>query len=184
MHVGINVTQPRRERLLREDHHDNDDGPNHYTYPDGPHNAEAMMIDADGSLLIITKSAPNEVGVVPPHRIYRGRAGGGTLVYLSSCTPPKPTRPAQSLFTGTVVTDAAHSNGRVLILTYDEVIEYLVPKTGALLADFAQWPHRELPDPPMIQTEGITDQNTGCGYEVNSEGGPGNNRAGLAAVCR
>ncbi|SDO87363.1 hypothetical protein SAMN04515671_2191 [Nakamurella panacisegetis] len=156
-----------------------------YVYPDGPHNAEAMLVDADGSLLIITKSARNDAGVVPPHRIYRASPGGGTLTYLSSFTPPAPSRSAQSLFTGTVVTDAAASNGRVLILTYDEVTQYAAPKAGAALADFASWPHRELPDPPMIQTEGIAFQTAGCGYEVTSEQGPAGTRSAMAAVlCR
>ncbi len=158
----------------------------HYRYPDGPHNAEAMVVADDGSLVVITKSAPNPTtGVVPPHRIYRGTAGGGELRYVSSFTPPNPARRAQSLFTGTVVTDAAYADGRLLLLTYDEVIEYLAPTRHADPAAFPGWPHHELPDPPMIQSEGITGDVIGCGYEVTSEKGPGGTRASLAGVaCR
>lgn len=152
-----------------------------YTYPDGPHNAEAMVVTPDGSLLILTKSAPAG-GEVPPHRIYRAPAGGGRLEYLSSYRPPNPAVPAQSLFTGTVVTDASSTAGRMLLLTYDEVIEYRAPKPGADPATFPSWPHAELPAPAMIQSEGITADLTGCGYEVTSEEGPDGSRAGLAGV--
>ena len=154
-----------------------------YTYPDGPHNAEALVALPKGSLLVLTKSAPDPAtGQVPAHRIYRAPAGGGVLTYLSSYRPPEPAAPAQSLVTGTVVTDASYSPGRMLLLTYDEVIEYLAPRTGFDPATFPSWPHHELPAPPMIQSEGITADLTGCGYEVTSEEGPGGSRAGLAGV--
>jgi hypothetical protein len=155
-----------------------------YTYPDGPHNAEAMVVTPDGSLLVLTKSAPDPVsGQVPPHRIYRGRPGGGVLTYLSSYRPPDPGVAMQSLFTGTVVTDASYTAGRMLLLTYDEVVEYRAPKPGADPATFPSWPHTELPAPAMIQSEGITADVTGCGYEVTSEEGPDGSRAGLASVA-
>ena len=154
-----------------------------YTYPDGPHNAEALLALSNGSLLVLTKSAPDPTtGQVPAHRIYRAPAGGGILTYLSSYRPPEPVAPAQSLVTGTVVTDASYSPGRMLLLTYDEVVEYLAPRAGLDPATFPSWPHHELPAPPMIQSEGITADLTGCGYEVTSEQGPGGSRAGLAGV--
>ena len=43
-----------------------------YTYPDGPHNAESMMIAPDGSPIIVTKPKDNA-----PHRMYRGKPAGG-----------------------------------------------------------------------------------------------------------
>ena len=157
-----------------------------YTYPDGPHNAEAMIVDNDGSIIVITKSAPSRsTGTVPPHRIYRGSPGGGELRFVSAFTPPNPSMRLQSLFTGTVVTDAAYSGRRLLLLTYDEVIQYRAPVPNADPATFPSWPHDELPDPRMIQSEGITNDISGCGYEVTSEEGPGGTRAGLAGVtCR
>ncbi len=154
-----------------------------YTYPDGPHDAEAMVVTPDGSLLVLTKSAPNGTGgQVPAHRIYRAPAGGGALSFVSSYRPPPPAAPVQSLFTGTVVTDASYTPGRMLLLTYDEVIEYRASKPGADPANFPSWPHSELPAPPMIQSEGITADLTGCGYQVTSEEGPDGSRADLAAV--
>ena len=157
-----------------------------YTYPDGPHNAEALVAGPDGALLVLTKSAPDPTtGQVPPHRIYRAPAGGGALVFVASYRPPTPAFPAQSLFTGTVVTDASYRSGRMLLLTYDEVIEYRAPTPGADPATFPSWPHAELPAPTMIQSEGITADLAGCGYAVTSEEGPDGSRAALAGVtCR
>ncbi len=155
-----------------------------YIYPDGPHDAEALMVADDGSLVVITKSAIDQrTRTVPPHRIYRAAPGGGTLQFVSAFTPPNPARRLQSLFTGTVVTDASYAKGRVLLLTYDEVVEYLAPTANADPTGFPTWPHHELPDPPMIQSEGITTEISGCGYEVTSEEGPGGSRAGLAGVA-
>ena len=145
-----------------------------YTYPDGQHDSEALMVAADGSLIVVTKSAIDKTtGKVPPHRIYRADPGGGELTFVSSFTPPEPSRRLQSLFTGTVVTDANYARGRVLLLTYDEVIEYLAPTATADPTNFPSWPHHELPAPAMIQSEGITADISGCGYEVTSEEGPG-----------
>lgn len=155
-----------------------------YTYPDGPHNAEAMVVAADGSLLVLTKPAPDPTsGQVPLHRIYRAPAGGGTLAFVSAYRPPDPAAPVQSLFTGTVVTDASYTAGRMLLLTYDEVVEYLAPTPNADPATFPSWPHHQLPAPAMIQSEGITADVTGCGYQVTSEEGPDGSRTGLAGVA-
>jgi hypothetical protein len=156
-----------------------------YTYPDGPHDAEALVITPDASLMIITKSAPDDAGVVPPHSIYVGAPGGGRLTHVADFTPPSPTIPLQSLLTGTVVTDADYSNGRLLLLTYDEVLEYTAPSADADPTGFPAWPHRSLPHPAMVQTEGIAFALTGCGYAVLSEAGPDGKRSALATVgCR
>lgn len=155
-----------------------------FRYPDRPHNAEAMFAAPDGSLIIVTKSAPGTSGsTVPPHRVYRGRAGGGTLTFVRQFVPPNPQLRVQSLLTGTVVTDAAYSPGRVLLLTYDEVIEYRAPVASSDPAGFPGWPHRELPDPRLIQTEGIALDRIGCGYVVVSEEGPGGTRASIGPVA-
>ena len=67
-----------------------------YTYPDGPQNAEALLVDAVGTPLVITK--PDRVnGAVGPHRIYRAPAGGGTLEFVREFRPPDPPIALQSL---------------------------------------------------------------------------------------
>ena len=154
----------------------------HYTYPDGPHNAEGMIIDTDGSVLVVTK--PGRAGS-PPHRMYRGAPGGGELVLVREFRPPDAQRPLRTMFTGNVVTDLATAPGRVLLLTYDEVQEYKAPKADAPLSSFPDWPHRRLPLGGLPQAEGVASAADGCGYVVASEGGPGGGNGSLAVVtCR
>ena len=153
-----------------------------YTYPDGPHNAESMMIDNDGSVLIVTK--PGRVGS-PPHRMYRGRPGGGELVLVREFRPPDAQRPFRTMITGNVATDLAAAPGRVLLLTYDEVQQYTAPTPDAPLSTFPDWPHRRLPLDGLPQAEGVAPAADGCGYVVASEGGPGGTHGSLAVVtCR
>jgi hypothetical protein len=145
-----------------------------------------MVIRDNGSVVVITKPAGSTPGTkAPPHRIYSGSPGGGTLRFTEAFHPPKPLVRLQSLFTGTVVTDASYSDGRTLLLTYDQVIEYRAPTPGADPATFPHWPSARLPAPTMIQPEGITADISGCGYEVTSEQGPGGMRSALSTVtCR
>jgi hypothetical protein len=149
-----------------------------YTFPDKPQNAEAMLVDPAGALLIVTKPRNNE-----PHRIYRAEPGGGELVLVREFRPPAPQVPMRTLFTGNVVTDAASAPGRVLVLTHDEVQEYVAPSPDADIADFPDWSHTGLPLPALPQAEGITANADGCGYTVASEAGPAG-KAGALGIMR
>ena len=152
-----------------------------YSYPDGAQNAEAMLVDADGSLIIVTKP-PAKGGL--PHRMYRAEPGGGELVFIREFSPPAATRPFKTVFTGNVVTDLAAAPGRVLLLTYDDIQEYTAPDPAAELATFPDWPHRPLPVPGLSQAEGITAMLDGCGYVVASEAGPAGSAGALGiASC-
>lgn len=142
----------------------------HYTYPDGAQNAEAMLVDSDGSLIVVTKPAAAAGALA--HRMYRGEPGGGELVFLREFSPPASQRPVKTLFTGNVVTDLAATPGRVLVLTYDDVHEYRAPEPGAELSTFPDWPHRALLMPAVPQAEGITGSADDCGYTVAAEAGP------------
>lgn len=150
-----------------------------YTYPDGTHNAEAMMVDTDGSLIIVTK--PPAQGALP-HRMYRAEPGGGELIFLREFSPPAATHPFKTLFTGNAVTDLAAAQGRVLLLTYDDVVDYTSPDPAPALSSFPDWPHRPLPVPALPQAEGITVTADGCGYVVASEAGPGGKSGSLGIV--
>lgn len=155
-----------------------------YTYPDQPQDAESLLVDTDGSVLIITKPA-HEQGPVAAHRVYRAQPGGGELEPVGEFSPPEPPSALQSLFTGNVVTDAAATPGRVLLLTYDQVIEYVAPDPAAPLATFFTWPQHNVPKPEQIQSEGIAPTADGCGYAIVSEGGPGGGAGSIAVVpCR
>ncbi|RIJ70103.1 hypothetical protein D1871_19820 [Nakamurella silvestris] len=137
-----------------------------YTYADGPRDAEALMVADDGSLIVIDK--PEGGG---KHRVYRGAPGGGVFTPVTSFDLPSPTRPLQSLLVGNVVTDAARRADSVLLLTYDQAIEYTAPHQGADPAGFPDWPHRQVPMPRQLQSEAVS-YLPGCGYVVASEGGP------------
>jgi hypothetical protein len=116
-----------------------------------------------------------------PHPVWRGPAGGGRLEQVAAVTPPAPERAALSLFTGTVITDAALVGDRVLVLTYDQVLEYRPPVPDAPLAGFADWPWRRLPAPALVQAEAISGPaGDGCGFAVASESGPLSDTASLA----
>jgi hypothetical protein len=152
-----------------------------YSYPDGAQNAEAMLVDADGSLIIVTKP-PAKGGL--PHRMYRAEPGGGELVFIREFSPPAATRPFKTVFTGNVVTDLAAAPGRVLLLTYDDIQEYTAPDPAAELSTFPDWPHRPLPMPALSQAEGIAAMADGCGYAVASEAGPAGSAGSLGiASC-
>lgn len=152
----------------------------HYRYPDGPHNAESMIVDGN-RILIITKPNAGKAA----HRLYSGAAGGGELILVRTFRPPAPEHPLQSAFTGTVATDASFDGHRVLLLTYDQVIAYVAPAGPVDPADFPRWPHQELPMPQLDQAEGITGLADGCGYAVVSEAGPLGAESAMAVVrCR
>ena len=149
-----------------------------YTYPDGPRDAESMMVAADGSIIIVTKPHQGQ----SPTRIYRGAPGGSELEFVREFTPPSPVIPLRTLFTGNVAVDTSAAPGRVLLLTYDEVQEYTAPDPTADITNFPDWPHHRLPMPSMPQAEGVSGEVEGCGYVVASEAGPGGDRGSLAFI--
>lgn len=144
-----------------------------YRWPDDPPDAEGMLVEPDGSVLIVEKVRHERES--RPARLFRGPAGGGDLTAIAEFALPAPTVPMRTLMTGNVVTDATSDDSRVLLLTYDQVIEYRDPQGRARehLADFPTWPHRNLPLPPSAQAEGVASTPDGCGYAVISEAGPG-----------
>ncbi|MET0864902.1 MAG: hypothetical protein ABWZ98_11255 [Nakamurella sp.] len=148
-----------------------------YTYPDGPQDAESMMVDANGSVIIVTKPDGGK-----PTKLYRADPGGGELVLLREFTPPEPQVRLKTLFTGNVVTDLAAAPGRVLLLTYDELTEYTAPDPAADISNFPDWPHHRLPMPDLPQAEGVAAMVSGCGYVLASEAGPGGSSGSIGVV--
>lgn len=139
-----------------------------YSYPAGPTDAESLLVDADGNLVLISKP---ERGSGDEHVVYRGPAGGGELTQVRTFTPPAPSSPKQSLLVGDLVTDASWTPGRVLLITYDQAIEYTAETPDADPALFSDWGFREVPMPLQSQSEGVAYLPDGCGYLVASEGG-------------
>lgn len=140
-----------------------------YTYPGGAFDAEAMLVTDDGGVVIVTRP----VGGDAAHRVYSGPPGGGELLLRTTFRPPEPAAPEQSLLVGNVATDAARNADGVLLLTYDQALEYRAPSPGADPADFPEWPAQPVPIPAQWQSEGITYRAAGrCGVVVVSEKSP------------
>ena len=59
--------------------------------------------------------------------------------------------------------------GRVLLRTYDQVLEYRAPDAGADLGGFPGWPLREVSAPSQIQSEAVGYRPDACGYVTISE---------------
>lgn len=147
------------------------------------------MRPSDGSVIVIDKPLRAADRSVRAHHVYRGSSGGGVLALVGTFTPPAPARPLQSMFEGNVVTDAVLQVGpdrtRVLMQFYDQVLQYTAPRPSADPALFFRWPHVALPDPNLIQAEGIAPLADGCGFASISEAGPAGSVARLSiAPCR
>ncbi|GAA1995811.1 hypothetical protein GCM10009818_01980 [Nakamurella flavida] len=154
-----------------------------FTYPDTPQDAESMAVDTDGAMLILSKPRKPALGEQgDPVRLYRGDPGGGVLTLVTEFRLPAPLRPLQSRLVGVRPTDMAVDGDRVLVLTYDQVLEYRRPDPAAPLTDFPTWPVQELTSASLPQAEGIAGAGDGCGFVVASEAGPGGSVGSLATV--
>ncbi|MGH8825841.1 MAG: hypothetical protein ACRDVN_15400 [Jiangellaceae bacterium] len=141
-----------------------------YTYPDTPTDAEALIVDDVGRPLIVTKAVFDEASATTgPTRLFRGEPQGGVLEPLGEIDLPEPERPVFAVVVGNVVTDASSAHGRVLLRTYDEVLEFAVPEPGSDLAEFPGWPLRRVPTPNQIQSEAAAYRADACGYLTISE---------------
>lgn len=138
-----------------------------FTYPDGPHNAEALLVHPlTGEILIVTKDLGGRSGVysMPLPLDSRGTARLERVADLdvSGLGP-----------SGGQVTDATVSPDatRVTVRTYTSVLEYDVPE-GALLASiWGQQPRvSRMGDGP--KGEGITYSADGLSLMTISEGSP------------
>jgi hypothetical protein len=139
-----------------------------FTYPGSAPDAEALLVDDAGRPLIVSK-APFDAGVTGSTHLFRGAADGGELEHVGEIDVPEPERPVFAGVVGNGVTDASAADDRVLLRTYDEVIEYRAQEPGADLASFPGWPVRRVPAPEQIQSEAVTYRPNGCGYLTVSE---------------
>ena len=132
------------------------------TYPDGPHDAEALLIDAAGRPIVVVKDAgpagvyrteapPDGVGPTPLQRV-----GQVTL-------PPSDTMggPLAGLGSRLVTGAAASADGRVVALrSYTDAWLYRVPADGDLVAALTGRPVR-VPLPGEPQGEAIAFEPSG-----------------------
>jgi hypothetical protein len=142
-----------------------------FTYEDGSHNAEGLMVSPDGTIYVVTKLAPGSGGNVAatgPSSVYRLPASitsDSVAVATKVATLPVPE-------TGEAAASAAaaHPCGQGFLLrTYDKVYEFVTPSGMPFEAAFEVAPEViELADEP--QSEGIDYLEAGFGFVTSGEG--------------
>ncbi|HKU40847.1 MAG TPA: hypothetical protein VJR89_21950, partial [Polyangiales bacterium] len=143
-----------------------------FTYEDGSHNAESLMVGPDGSLYIVTKLAPGSGGKVA--------ANGVSSIYklaastLSASASARATKVASLTvpMTGDLAASAAaaHPCGQGFLLrTYNKVYEFITPQGASFESAFTVMPTVvAMPDEP--QSEGIDYRADGRGFVTSGEG--------------
>jgi hypothetical protein len=151
-------------------HPDGTSGVYRMTYPDGPHDAEALLLAADGTPYVVTKELTGISGVYRPVTpLVRGgtvRLGRVSTVHLHATgTPGGPLGPAgQVLITG----GAISADGRRLALrTYTDA--YVWPLTGSDVVAALMTAPQRIPLPPSPQGEAISFSADGRSLVVGSE---------------
>ena len=132
-------------------------------YPDGPHDAEALLVDDDGSPFVVTKSAE-----APPRLYAADGFGDQALADLGPVALPEPALPLASAVVGNVVTGGDVADGRVLLRTYDTVFAYDLGEGS--LRELPAAAAVEVPAPLEPQGEAVAWAADGCGYLTVSEG--------------
>jgi hypothetical protein len=126
------------------------------TYPDGPHDAEALLVDARGVPTVVTKSV-GAAGIYQPEGPLRG-AGPTPLVHVTDVVLPTSTTrggPIGGLGTRTVTGGAVRADGRVVALrTYTDAWLFPVPDDGGV-ADALRGTPVQVPLPDEPQGEAL-----------------------------
>lgn len=140
-------------------------------YPDGPADAEALLVDEDGSLAVVTKAAGRSGRGVA--RLYTTEGfGNQTLTPRGRVRLPPPALPLASAVLGNVVTGGDATRGRVALRTYDAVYEFTAPSDDEPLHTFPDWPVHQLPAPDEVQGEAVAYAADGCGlFTVGEDSG-------------
>ena len=103
-----------------------------FRYPDGPHNAETLLVDPrDGSLFVVTKSSTGISGVYR----YPGEAPDGSVVVLEKVAEisVQGEDPDDVYATGG---DVSPDGSRLVIRTLRHAQEYVIPEGAALETAF------------------------------------------------
>jgi hypothetical protein len=142
-----------------------------FTYEDGSHNGESLMVAPDGTVYIVSKLAPGSGGRVlatGPSSIYR------LPMPLSTSTVARATKVATLSVPrtgeGAASAAAAHPCGTAFLLrTYDRVFEFAVPSGMPFEAAFTATP-REIEMGSEPQSEAIDYRAGGRGFVTSGEG--------------
>jgi hypothetical protein len=177
--IGDNILDPPRRQTITvwRIPPDGGDPVNHrLTYPDGPHDAEALLIAADGTPIIITKEISDTANVYQATRaLDPGSAAGVPLALVGGFHPEVSGVPNELGPLGEVlVTGAATApdRSRVVLRTYTAAYEFDVPDGDVATAITTGRPRITLlPDEP--QGEAIAYTVDGQSFlTVSDEPGP------------
>lgn len=136
------------------------------TLPAAPTDVEGLVVTDDGIPVLLTKEEGRTRLLAP------AAFADGPLVELAELELPVPERPLLTGFVGLTVTaaDLAPSGSRLLLRTYDSVVELTAPPGDRDLAGVAGWTAIELPAPFEGQGEAVAYLPDGRGYATVSEG--------------
>jgi hypothetical protein len=132
-----------------------------FSYPDGPHNAESLMIDpGTGALYVITKVAAGQRSAV--YKLPAFGAGGMASKVVDLPVPAAGDQPATAA-------DAHPCGAGFLLRTNNTAYEFRIPVGAAFEAAFKVTPV-SVPVGNEVQSEGIAYRPDGRGYYTTSEG--------------
>jgi hypothetical protein len=146
--VALIVVPPQGEPVLHR-----------LTYPDGPHDAEALLVDGRGVPTIVTKSV-GVAGIYQPEGPLVG-AGPTPLVHVGDLALPRSTTvggPIGGFGSRTVTGGAVSADGRVVALrTYTDAWLFAVPAQGGVAGALRGTPVQvPLPDEPQGEALAFT----------------------------
>jgi hypothetical protein len=159
-------------------------------YPDGPHDAEAIAVDAGGDLWLVTKSP---FGQPEPAQVFRltaaALAADGVQTFEARGEIPIAALSGDRMTTRRVVTamDIAPARHLFVLLTYDTAIEFgFDPGQG--LPEPAAWQegktHRFVPITPLVQAEAIGYTDAGRSLIYTTESIRGSSAPLIRQSCR
>ncbi|WP_226363934.1 esterase-like activity of phytase family protein [Pseudonocardia abyssalis] len=159
-----------------------------FAYPDGPHDAEAMLVDADGVPFVITKEVGTPAGVYRPTSAPEGRGPFPLERVAQVSLPVSDTEggPVGGIGSRTVTGAAMSTDGRVVALrTYTDA--WLFPVVDGDIATALQGEPARVPLAGEPQGEAVTFEADGTLLSASETRGgvPGELRAvpGAAALA-
>ncbi len=135
--------------------------PLHFTYADGPRNAEAILVDPRTARIFVVSKILSSLGDV--FRVDGlGARTGGNAVHVRRLRPPKE-------FDSYLTSATVHPDGtRILLRTYGRIWELRAPAARSL-EDVLDATPVEVPSAPQPQGEAITYASDGMAYVFGSE---------------
>jgi hypothetical protein len=144
-----------------------------FTYPDGAHDAEALLVDPRTADVIVVTKALMSLG--DAYRVdVHGKPRREGAVHVATLSAP-------TGFDSLVTAGSVHPSGtRLLLRTYRGVWEYRAP-TAHDLVDVLHATPRDVPTGRQLQAEAVTYTANGTSYLL---GGEGNSTPLLRIDCR